>query len=416
MKYQLASILALIIYCMPIYSQNKIGGDIGTALFLGRVPEKTKINTLSDNLITILYYKVQPENSLKVGYINRKGKIHIPQMYNMGSDFYGDKANIVKDSIFGFMNKKGEETLFPQYDKTFFYYQDTGIAKKNGKYGLIDIKGKPLTDFTYNMINFFGFHFFRGQTKNKVTQILDNKGNVVFNKEAPIFDIESHHFNSDSSIVYEETIKNRKLKGLVSLGGKVILKPSYEEINEIGDKGLFIVMKDKKWGIINTSGDEIIPMIYEKIGNPHTSDLIPVKKVSKWGYINLKNEQKIPYLYDQAYAFLEGVAFVKQGEYYGCIDKKNRIKIKIDLEKTNFPFFTSDLAVFKKENKYGFINKKGAIKIPAIYDLVYPFFKGKAYVELNGKAGYINKRGKEVIPIKYKQLWFESEEIIRFAE
>ncbi|VAW20258.1 hypothetical protein MNBD_BACTEROID04-1482 [hydrothermal vent metagenome] len=41
---------------------------------------------------------------------------------------------------------------------------------------------------------------------------------------------------------------------------------------------------------------------------------------------------------------------------------------------------------------------------------------GIAYVEINGKAGYINKKGKEIIPIKYKQLWFESEGIIRFTE
>lgn len=91
-------------------------------------------------------------------------------------------------------------------------------------------------------------------------------------------------------------------------------------------------------------------------------------------------------------------------------------KININLEKTKFPFFTNKLALFKKDDKYGFLNKKGEVKIHAIYDNAYPFINGMAYVELNGKVGYINKKGEEIIPIKYKQLWFESEEIIRFSE
>ena len=63
-----------------------------------------------------------------------------------------------------------------------------------------------------------------------------------------------------------------------------------------------------------------------------------------------------------------------------------------------------------------FINKKGKIKIPAIYNKAFPFINGLAYVELDGKVGYINKTGNEIIPIKYKQLWFENDGVIRFAE
>ena len=62
------------------------------------------------------------------------------------------------------------------------------------------------------------------------------------------------------------------------------------------------------------------------------------------------------------------------------------------------------------------VNKKGRIKIPAIYDKALPFVNELAYVEVDGKVGYINKKGEEIIPIKYKQLWFESNGIIRFAE
>ena len=119
---------------------------------------------------------------------------------------------------------------------------------------------------------------------------------------------------------------------------------------------------------------------------------------------------------NQMIAFLNGLAFVKKGENYGCINTKNKIKVKFNLKKTKYPFFTNDLALFEENGKYGFINKKGRIKIPAIYDKALPFVNELAYVEVDGKVGYINKKGEEIIPIKYKQLWFESDGIIRFAE
>ena len=113
---------------------------------------------------------------------------------------------------------------------------------------------------------------------------------------------------------------------------------------------------------------------------------------------------------------MDDLAFVKKGEVYGCIDTKNRVKVKFNIEKTGYPFFTHKLALFKENGKYGFINKKGKVKIPAIYDKAFPFVNGLAYVEIIGVPGYIDNKGREIIPINYKQLWFESDGIIRFAE
>lgn len=416
MKKQILLILTLtIFYNYSTFSQDKIKADIKTMLFLGRIPEKTKSNTLSDNLLRVLYYNIQSNNSQKIGYMNKKGKILIKPKYSMCSDFYGNYANIIRDSIFGYINKEGEEVLLKQYDTTFFYYGDTGVAKKNGKYGLINRKGDSLTGFNYTMIDFFGFNYFKGHTEDRKSQILDEKGNIIFNKNL-VFNIRSDYFESESVFVYQEIIEGKELKGLVNLDGKIILKPTYQEIYFIDDKDYYVVKHENKWGFINKSGNEAIPLIYDEVSFNINDDLIPVKKKDKWGYVNRKNEVEIPFIYDKAYAFLEDLAFVKKGNYYNCIDKHNKIKVNTDLKTTDFPFFVNSLALFKKENKYGFLNKKGKIKIPAMYDLAYPFINGLAYVELNGKVGYINTKGNEVIPIKYGQLWFESEGIIRFVE
>lgn len=408
-------IIALLLFGNNLFSQEKIKADIAIMNFLGRVPQKTESNSLSDNLIRILYYEIQPKNYPKIGYLNTKGKTVIEPKYNMGSDFYDNYANIIKDSIYGYIDKEGRETYIKNYTDVFFYYGNTGIAKKNGKYGLINRKGDSLTEFKYTMVNNYGFNHFKCQTENKKSHILDSDGNIIFNENLE-YDIRSHYFDKDSIIIYQEVINDKKLKGLLNIKGKKIIKPKYQEIYFINDKEFYAVKNDNKYGFINKLGDEIIPVIYDKVGFNINENLIPVLKDGKWGFINRKNETKIPFEYDEAYAFLDDLAFIKKGEFYGCIDTKNRNKVKFNIEKTGYPFFTNKLALFKKNGKFGFINKKGRIKIPAIYDKAFPFINGLAYVEMDGKVGYIDKKGKKIIPIKYKQLWFESDGIIRFSE
>ncbi|MFT7901162.1 WG repeat-containing protein [Tenacibaculum ascidiaceicola] len=407
-------LLVLVIVSSYSFSQEKIKADITIMNFLGRVPLKTESNSLADNLIRFLYYNPQPKNYPKIGFLNNKGKIVIKAKYSMASDFYNGHANIIKDSVYGYINKKGEEVLFNEYEKSFFYYNNTGIAKKKGKYGLINRKGDSLTNFSYTMINNFGFNYFRGHTENKRSQIIDKEGNIIFNKDLR-FNIRSHYIDVDSIFIFEEEVKGKKLRGLVNIRGEVLSEPKYKEIYFINDKKFYVVKNNDKYGFINKQGNEIIPPTYEKVSFNINDNLIAVKKEGKWGYINRENKEIIPFIYDEAYAFFDGLAFVKKGKFYGCIDVKNRVKIDFKLEKTKYPFFANRLALYKKDNKFGFINKKGKIKIEAKYDKVLPFVNGLAYVELNGKAGYINKKGKEIVPIKYNQLWFVSEDLIRYA-
>ena len=408
-------IISILFFGHELFSQDKIKADLAIMNFLGRVPQKVERNSLPDNLIKILYFNKQPDSFPKIGFLDKKGIIKIQPKYNMGLDFYGNYANIIKDSIYGYVDKEGKESLFSQFDETFFYYGNTGIAKKKGKYGLINRNGDSITQFKYTMINLFGSRHFNMYTKDKKNVIFNDKGKVIF-KNLSDFNIQSHYFESDSLLIFENNIDGKKLKGLINLDEKIVLKPKYEVIYQIGDEDFYLVKKDNRWGYIDKSGVEKIPTIYEEVGFNINENLISAKKNGKWGFINRKNKTIIPFIYDEAYAFLNGLSFVKKGDKFGCINLKNKVVIKFNLEKTKFPFFTNNLALFKKGNKYGYINKKGKIKISAIYDRAFPFVDNLAYVELNGKSGFIDKKGKEIVPLKKKQFWFPSENMIRFAE
>lgn len=415
MKNTLFSIITLLLFSYYALSQEKIKADLQTINFLGKSPYKTEKNSQAESLLRLLYFEPQPTNSLKCGFMDKKGKIIIKPIYNLASDFYNGYANIIKDSTYGYIDKKGIEVLFTQYEETYFYYGNTGIAKKEGKYGLIDRKGNPLTDFRYNMIFFFGFNHFKGIISKDSNHLLDNKGKIIFNENL-MYNIKSDYFEKDSLLVYEKSIGSKKLQGLVGLDNTIVVEPIYDNIYFIEDKDFFVVKKNNKYGFINKSGKEVIPLIYDNVAFNITEGLISVKQKNKCGFINRNNEIIIPFEYDEAYPFFDGIAFVKKENLYGGIDMNNKIKVKFSVEENEFPFYSNNLSMFKKEGKYGYINKKGKIVIPAIYDYAYPFVKGMAYVELNGKSGFINKKGKEIIPIKYNQLWLESEELIRFVE
>lgn len=399
-----------------VQSQEKIKADFQTIDFLGKTPYKTPNNSMTENLLRILYFNPKSGTQKKIGFMNSRGKTIINPKYTLASDFYNGYANIIKDSIYGYINKKGEETLFPQYDQTYFYYSNTGIAKKNGKYGLIDRSGNPLSDFSYIMINLFGFDHFSGVLSKDKTQLLNEDAKIVFNQDFK-FDIKSYYFENDSLLVFEKSIDSKKLQGLVKLNGEIILEPIYDKITFIEDKFFFVVVKNKKYGFINKEGKVIIPLIYEEVSFNITENLICAKLNNKWGFINRAEEIVIPFEYDEAYPFFDGVAIVRKEKTYVGIDKKNKIKTKLGTLKSKFPFSSNNLILFEEEGKYGYVDKNGKIVVPAKFEYAYPFVDGGiAYVELKGKSGFINKKGKEVVLIKYSQLWLESEGLIRFVD
>lgn len=298
--------------------------------------------------------------------------------------------------------------------KLIFITTILGLQKKNGKYALIDRKGSPLTEFKYNSILFFGFDHFRGLISGNFGHILDNKGKIIFNKNLE-YDIKSEYFDKDSLLVYEKTIDGNSLKGIVKIDNTIIIEPKYDNIDLLENEDFLLAEKDQKFGLIDKSGKEIIPLIYDKI-KAISENLILVKQKDKWGFIDKLNKIIIPLEYDDAFPFFNGIAFVQKESFYGAIDKHNQTKIQFNLDKLIFPIDSDNLIVFKKNEKFGFINSSGKIIVQAIYDYAYPFIKDMAYVQRDNKAGFINRKGEQVIPINYKQLWLESEKLIRFTE
>jgi hypothetical protein len=57
------------------------------------------------------------------------------------------------------------------------------------------------------------------------------------------------------------------------------------------------------------------------------------------------------------------------------------------------------------------INLEGNLKIPAIYDAIFPYNGATWHVRRDGQNGLLDKNGKEVLPVEYSSIWEPSEDI-----
>ena len=299
------------------------------------------------------------------------------------------------------------------------------IFEEKGKLGLVDLQGKTVLAPTFNSIEEKQPYFFACSK---------TKGCSVYNENLQLVlkgDYNSIELGCEGQFIVE---KNGKY-GVVSEKGTIILPLKYSFINS--NKNGYTVTLNEKIGLFNSEGKEIIPISYRWIYTDKIDDNIPIvaKLDGKEGYINTKNEWVIPPTYRDAFAFRQGVAIVKKGRNYMCINLKGEAVIQdfdnyvIEPSDNTYivgvrkecKYMVYDLngnlldtydgfinnwsgnAIFgvKKGGKWGYIDGYGKVIVPFEYEEVNNFSEGLASVRKDGKWGYINPKNEIVIPIEF---------------
>lgn len=86
----------------------------------------------------------------KVGYIDMKGALVIPAIYDNGYDFAERTASVAIDGKYGFIDEAGKLIIDPQFEWAYSYRNGKAFVKSNGKWGFINRKGEPITPFEYD--------------------------------------------------------------------------------------------------------------------------------------------------------------------------------------------------------------------------------------------------------------------------
>lgn len=330
----------------------------------------------SDGLFQLIKKKPLPSNSLneETYFLDATGKVVLTDAdkpYKIKGPFYSERALVWTANGTGYIDKKGKMVIPDIYNSsglfgTSSYWFTDGVAiakQKDGNLGVIDVSGKMLTSKSYSTITGNTSLFVRKtwegvfiyMTKEEKYGYLDKNGKEI------------------TTAKYDNAFPFQQGRGKVSIG-----------------KNTF------KQGFVDRTGKEVIPLIYDIVSD-FSESLAAVKLQNKWGYIDLLGNMVIQPQFEAAFEFNEGLAAVKMYGKTGFINKKGEWVIAPYFNSTSGKFVEGLVGILQN-NKWGFINTKGEVVIQPKYTKYgfTDFEDGLKHFEVEDvKFIYIDKTGKE---------------------
>lgn len=366
----------------------------------------------------------------KWGFINEKGKLTIPLIYDEVQYFTTNGLSpVAKDGKAGFIDKSGKEIIPIIYDDARSeQMDDIVIVKQNKKWAFFDNKGKRLSDFIFDDVyrtdhyDFSKDNFDRSEStffKNGAVLVLkDQKYEFLNEKIKPAFP--NHKF--DSATVFD-AFKNAIVKrngkyGMIKPDGKLKVALEYDFIepydsNHGNYSEYFNARKGKIYSIFNQKLEKIGES-FDPIYNNFRTDnpLISFKNLKgKYGVVDKNGNIKASFIYDEELLF--------DGKKYAIAIKNGKSGIIDPNGKELFPFIFKNIYelddventfIFSDGNGDKVIHLNGKILLSGFQN-IHPIFydHSKFIVKKNGKLGVADLNNKILAPIIYDEFsdWVE---------
>ncbi len=355
--------------------------------------------------------------SAKLGFIDAKGKVIIPFVY--------DQISPVTDGQF----QNGRAVLF-----------------KNNKLGIIDKKNKIILPFTIQNANPNGHEIAKdGSAKIHLMNsevLLVNPAGKIIGKEKTANNPNKNIPNSEN-IIKNTFTSNPNNYGtsanfLTDKSGKKLSNEIYTEISEFkfGDKNATqsttqalcaIAVKNtgkgdnlqRFYGIIDANGKEVVPFIYDQIYE--CADKIVLKtKNGLCGILNAKTlKTHTPCVYNDYLScnmknntVLMSKIINKKNAFFVVNDKGEEKQVAQDFElfhsyDFNEPNEPMKLILAKKDGKYTFLNDD-FVPVFDYYDFLFfnIYLGGQKFLQAqkNGKKGILNYKNEVTVPFEYDEI------------
>lgn len=278
------------------------------------------------------------------------------------------------NGLYGFINKKGEIVIPCIYEDAVSF---------NEGYAKVTIIGESLEDLDYR-IDKLG----KVYSKKEFELIKNSPSKNSYSIEIPSAWAEKYNLITETKTCINPFGFGEEPK-MVSTKVELFFKDGVSIITN---------MKGES-GIINEKGELITPFIWKSIHGYSNQLTAVVNNKNQYGYLNLNGEIEIPIQFDLLYDcieldFQEGLAAVVNKDWkWGFIDSAG--KLVIPHRYVEVSSFKEGRAKVKAENGlYGFINYKGEPVGKFCWKTAYDFDYGIACVQHpNGKFGFINKHG-----------------------
>jgi hypothetical protein len=278
--------------------------------------------------------------------------------------------------------------------------------------------------------------------RDTIEEWLDTKQTSVkgvYNLKRPLYDDGKHivfgGFKDASPVAYTGGMSYYKFKkigkwGLASEEGEVVIEPIYDEISYAVESSLCVTLKGKKGHVNIPDGSIVIPIQYNDI------------KMFGYGYWGIKGdndkwsvaifnngeEKKLCLnmfddisMVDTSGGIMRVTLKGKVGIYriYGGMSNpqlKQVLAAKYDYITKDGGYFTIGIKS-GSTTKVGMLDSDALEILPPIYDTIsINRFKGVLLPKLNGLTGVYDNTGKEIIPIKFNQVFVDTDHITCYVE
>jgi len=372
------------------WNEDKIGA------FRQEYPNYPFMDELTQDL-TLINEELYPiERGGLYGYVNSKGKVVIPFLYDDAGFFKDGIAVVQQSEKYGAIDKRNQKVIPFEYETIYDFDEDLAIAGTASEYGLISKRGEIIIPFKYSEIKKispvvfifqdsmgYGFYNVKGMPlKKEVYEEITELPGGLFKCEV----------NSKVGIL------NAKLNEIVPI--------QFEEIEKLDDS-LFMVKQFGKYGIYQGSEGMLVQPIHERLKILDASKrLMLVKKAKELQICKFNGSKHIALSFEYSPKLFELVSFhqnvttFSQKGKFGSMDINGKIQLKPQFDEMGS---TNILTPFKSNNQWGFLSQN-LVQVSPRYDAFYTLNKLGFIVEKNGKQGVIDFTGKEIISVQYNSV------------
>ncbi|MED4228808.1 WG repeat-containing protein [Neobacillus cucumis] len=232
----------------------------------------------------------------KWGYINAKGKVVLPPIYDQAEDYQDNGLAIVHlmDKS-GIINEQGYFIVKPKYDTIQSFSEGRSIVNDREGNKVIDESGKVITDRAYTVIN---PEYIQGRVEAAET---DEQGNYRY--------------------------------GYLNKRGKIVIPLIYESTSEFTEGRAVVKTLKGQYQLIDLTGKVLQTYPYAWVGN-YGQGLLSFKKSNdgKYGYIDIQGNIVMEPKFTTAERFVDSRAVVSidgdQRDLYGLIKPDGTYIIK----------------------------------------------------------------------------------------
>ena len=286
------------------------------------------------------------------------------------------------------------------------------VLRENEKFGVIDKQGNTIIEAIYDDVKIPNpgkavFICYEGQN----TKVMNQNKEQIYTEYSNITPLILK--NVSTNLRYEKSVlkyeKDGKY-GIISIDGKKITNPVYEEIDTLQYKeGEFVIKKDNKYGVMNMNGyviinpeyDNIKADAYYSIDTGYKNDGYIVSNTTnegyRYGYIDKEGNKILDANYNDLYRLnYEGEIYLICAENgrYGLSNKDKNI---IPNEYQTITYIEGDdICLVQKGKKYGIITLEGSMILQVRYNQIDINGDYIYTTDENSEKKVYDKKGNEV--------------------